>query len=411
MKRILIVGLNFYPELTGIGKFTGEMAAFLSAAGYQVRVVTAPPYYPYWKIQPGYHGWQYRKEIWQRVEVYRCPLWVPKRLSGLNRILHLLTFTLSSLPVMIGQVFWHADLVMCIAPSLMNAPFASLLARLSGANSWLHIQDFELDAASNLGFLPKNHRLQNFAVHLEHNIIDRFSLVSTISNRMMDRLSQKGIAREKIILFPNWVDTGLIFPINEEENQFKKSLALPKGQVIVLYSGNMGKKQGLEVLVEAARKLQSQSSISFLLCGDGATRLDLEKAARDLPNIKFLPLQPVEILNQLLNLADIHVLPQRADAADLVMPSKLSGMLASGKAVIATANPGTELADVVEQFGVVVPPEDSGKLAEAILYLANNCEERNRLGQNGLRWVKTNWSKELVLHNLCLKIDQVIDQK
>jgi colanic acid biosynthesis glycosyl transferase WcaI len=411
MKRILIIGLNFYPELTGIGKFTGEMAAYLSTAGYQVKVVTAPPYYPYWKIQPGYHGWQYRKEIWQGVEVYRCPLWVPKRLSGLNRILHLFTFTLSTLPVMIGQAFWHADLVMCIAPSLMNAPFASLLARISGASSWLHIQDFELDAASNLGFLPKNRRLQNFSVHLEHNIIDRFSLVSTISNRMMDRLSQKGIAREKIILFPNWVDPELIFPINEGENRLKKSFDLPKGQVIVLYSGNMGKKQGLEVLVEAARTLQSHSSITFIFCGDGATRLDLEKAASDLPNIKFLPLQPIETLNQLLNLADIHVLPQRVDAADLVMPSKLSGMLASGKVVIATANPGTELADVVSQFGVVVPPEDSDRLADAILYLANNGEERNRLGQVGLNWVKANWSKELVLHNLCLLIEQALESK
>ena len=159
----------------------------------------------------------------------------------------------------------------------------------------------------------------------------------------------------------------------------------------------MGHKQGLEYVLKAARHLKKQSTIHFVLCGDGAIRKNLEKDAQDLPNVQFIPLQPLEKLNQLLNIADIHILPQRADAADLVMPSKLSGMLASGKVVITTANPGTQLAEIVGQLGVVVPPQETVILADAILDLSKNPTKMNSLGQKGRSWVVENWSKRKVL--------------
>ena len=143
--RVLIVGINFHPELTGIGKYTGELAAYLDGRGHQIRVITTPPYYPHWQVQPGYRGWQYRQEKWQGVWVFRCPLWVPRRLSGIKRLLHLLSFALTSFPVLLGQCSWRPNLILCIAPTFFNAPFALFTARLSGAKAWLHIQDFELD--------------------------------------------------------------------------------------------------------------------------------------------------------------------------------------------------------------------------------------------------------------------------
>ena len=160
--RILIYGLNFAPELTGIGKYTGEMATFLAEKGHAVRVITTPPYYPQWQVLPGYLWWKYRRESWQGVTVYRCPLWLPGRgkkagrISGIQRILHLSSFTLSSLPVALAQIFWRPERVIVLAPSLFNAPAAALVARLAKAKSWLHIQDFELDAASRLNMVPNS---------------------------------------------------------------------------------------------------------------------------------------------------------------------------------------------------------------------------------------------------------------
>jgi colanic acid biosynthesis glycosyl transferase WcaI len=406
--RILIIGLNFHPELTGIGKYTGEMAAYLSNAGHRVRVITAPPYYPYWKVQPGYRWWKYQRESWSGVEVYRCPLWVPRKPSGLKRIFHLLSFALSSLPVLLSQFFWPPQIVLCVAPSLFSAPAALLAARLCGAKAWLHVQDFELEAAASLGMLGGENRLTRLAARLESRLMRAFDRVSTISARMQARLVVKGLPPERTRLFPNWVDINEIYPLPDGGGAARKELVLPTDKVVVLYAGNMGVKQGLEILVEAAWGLRKNSAIHFVLCGEGSARAYLERAARELRNVQFLPLQPPEKLNTLLNAADIHVLPQRADAADLVMPSKLLGMLASGKVIVALAGPDTEIGNVVSQIGVLVPPGDQPALCEAILELGIASQERTRLGMKGRAFVCKHWSTERVLGTFELQLRELI---
>jgi colanic acid biosynthesis glycosyl transferase WcaI len=410
--RILIYGINFAPELTGIGKYSGEMAAFLAEKGHEVRMITAPPYYPQWRILPEYKGAAYTQELWQGVRVYRCPLWVPTRsaqhpqISGLQRIFHLASFAISSLPVALKQIGWHPDRVIVLAPSIFNAPLAVLIARLAGGKSWLHIQDFELDAALRLKMLPGLGMFFRMAAWAEAALYRAFDCVSTISNRMLVHLTQKGPPPNRMILFPNWVDTHQIFPISGY-NILRHELKLDDSRQIILYSGNMGQKQGLEVLVEAARRLVNENKLLFLLCGEGAAKPQLEKLANDLPNVQFLPIQPLERLNELLNLADIHVLPQSAAAADLVMPSKLTGMLASGRPIIVTASSGTELANVMDGLGWVIPPDDPDKLVDAILSLIHQPETQIELGRRGRSFVEQTWAKELVLERFLLSLQSL----
>ena len=394
--RILISGINFAPELTGIGKYTGELAEYLAAAGHELRVVTAPPYYPQWRVLPGYSGWLYQTEHRSGAWVVRCPLWVPKKPGGMARILHLASFALSSLPALIVQLSWKPDLVLCIAPAIFNAPFALLAARLAGAAACLHIQDFELDVASSLGMIPIERGQQSLLHRLESLLYRSYDRVSTISQAMVERLCEKGVPGEAVLLFPNWVDTQAIYPLREA-NGLRAELGLPNDELVVLYSGNMGRKQGLEIVVEAAALLENDPGVRFVLCGDGAARGEIEALARGLPNVVFLPLQPPAKLNDLLNMADIHVLPQRAGAADLVMPSKLTGMLASGKPVIATAKAGSELYAVISQVGRAMPPEDAVQFAGAIRSLTADPTERARLGALGRKYVEAHWEKERVL--------------
>lgn len=376
--RILIHSIYYYPDLTGIGKYTGEMAEWLATCGHSVRVVTAPPYYPAWKISEGYKSCYYMREVVNGVDVWRCPLWVPSKPTGLKRIIHLASFAFSSLPVMLSQAFWRPDIVFVVEPPLFCAPQAWLTARLSGAKVWLHIQDFEIDAAFELGLLPKGW-LRNVVSNVERWMMHRFDKISTISERMFDRLENKGVDSKRRVLFPNWVDAELIYPL-DGLSSMRSELGIPEDTVVVLYSGNFGEKQGLEVVIEAAKLLAQEKDIVFLMCGDGAAKWRLRKLAEGVANVTFLPLQPINRLNDLLNLADIHLLPQRADAADLVMPSKLTGMLASGKPVIATANLGTQVAGIVDRCGLVTPPGDAKALAEAILQLASLPEKRKHLG-------------------------------
>jgi len=418
--RILIYGINFFPELTSTGKYTGEMAEWLAAGGHEVRVVTAPPYYPDWRVGEGYSGWRYRKEVVRfpltrdlglsprgrgEILVHRCPLWVPARPSGLKRILHLASFALSSLPVVLRQVFWRPDVVLVVEPPLFCAPAARLVARFSRARCWLHVQDFEVDAAFNLGLLPRG--LRGGVEAVERWLIRGFDRVSTISGRMMERLARKGVSDVARVFFPNWVDTEIIHPL-EGMSMFRRELGIPDGSILALYSGNMGEKQGLDILVDIARRLERNHSIQFVLCGEGGERPRLQEAAKGLCNIRWLPLQPTERLNELLNLADIHLLPQRADAADLVMPSKLTGMLASGRPVVATAGAGTEVATVVAQAGLIVPPGDAGAFAEAIRLLAKNSERRVELGAAGRRYAERELAKDAVLGKFEEELQRVV---
>jgi colanic acid biosynthesis glycosyl transferase WcaI len=401
--RILIYSLNFWPEPTGVGKYTGEMAEWLATQGHQVRVVTTPPHYPQYRIAEDYSASRFSREMHASrrglagvVEVFRCPLWVPREPRGWKRILHLMSFALSSWPVMLRQLFWNPDVVLLLGPTIFCAPGALSVARLSGASAWFHIQDFEVDAAFYLADFSSRH-LHRLVLAIERLVLSRFDYISAISPRMVDRLATKGVDPARSILFPNWVDPSVIHPM-PVPSPLLREFQIPSDAIIALYSGSMGKKQGLELLIEASRRLASYSDIQFVFCGDGPFRPTLIRLTDNCRNVKVLPLQPAERLNHLLNLADIHLLPQLADAADLVMPSKLTGMMASGRPVLATAAPDTQLFCAVQGRGIVTPPGDVDAFVAALLQLAENQHLRSRMGVEARKYATANFNLDDVLH-------------
>jgi colanic acid biosynthesis glycosyl transferase WcaI len=159
----------------------------------------------------------------------------------------------------------------------------------------------------------------------------------------------------------------------------------------------LGGKQGLMVIPAVAKLLAARSDVLFLICGSGMMQAELQAASDGLPNLRLLPLQPFESLGELLSMADIHLLPQSLGAADLVLPSKLSGMLASGRPVIATCLSGTELESVVSQCGIVVPPQDAAALAAAVTYLADDIATRLELGRRARAYAEMNFERDAVL--------------
>ena len=381
------------------------MAAWLAQRGHEIRVVTAPPYYPAWRIRQDYRGAGYRTEAAPGAPtVYRTPLYVPGRPTGIQRILHLISFVLASLPVVLRQTFWEPEVVFTVEPTFFCTPITLLVARTAGAYAWLHVQDFEVDAAFELGLLPPQGPVHDAALRVEKFFIYAFDRVSGISPRMVERALGKGIPPERVVLFPNWVDVDAIYPVHRplrSSNIIRQELAATVSGIadkaIVLYSGNMGAKQGLEMLAPLADSFASDPRVHFVLCGDGAFRKRLESLVSDRPNVTLLPLQPANRLNDLLNAADIHLLPQRASAADLVMPSRLSAMLASGRPVIATAAPGTQVAMVVEGRGLVVPAEDSVALHNAVLRLVEDPYLRAKFGCCAREYAVSHLGKEQVL--------------
>jgi colanic acid biosynthesis glycosyl transferase WcaI len=201
------------------------------------------------------------------------------------------------------------------------------------------------------------------------------------------------VAADKQVHFPNWIDLDTVRPLTAPSS-YRAELGIPADAVVALYSGNMGGKQGL---AEAARLLADEAGLQFVFCGNGAGKAELVRLTQGLPNVRFLDLQPMARLNDLLGLADIHLLPQRADAADLVMPSKLTGMLASGRAVVATAHADTELGRVLSSCGVLVTPGDAVGFAAAIGNLARDPLRRQELGPAGRGHAELNLGIDRIL--------------
>jgi colanic acid biosynthesis glycosyl transferase WcaI len=394
--KIIIYGVNYAPELTGIGKYSGEMAEWLVEQGHEVHVVTAPPYYPEWKVSKGYASNWFAKENINDVKVWRCPLYVPSSPTGLKRIIHLASFVLSSFPVMLKQVLWKPDVVLVLEPPLFCSPTAWLVSRLSRGKCWLHIQDFELDVAFELGIIPFAW-LHKFISIAESWVMKRFDRVSTISSSMLQKLQDKNISTP--IFFPNWADLANIKYDAEGGAYFRKNLGVDDSQCLCLYSGNIAVKQGLEVLLEVAANLPS---CHFLICGDGPNRKGLQDRAESLAlhNLSFLPLQPFDQLADMLSAADIHLVIQKSGAADLVMPSKLTNILAVGGLALVTAKEDSELGQLAnEEFGCVFrcDPESVDALSEAIVKLKHEKIFSNVIKTKAKVYAEQHIAKDQVL--------------
>ena len=369
--KILVYGINYSPELTGIGKYTGEMVEWMTSQGHEVRVITAPPYYPVWEVHPDYSAWKYKKEV-GAATVWRCPLYVPKQPSTIKRLIHLGSFALSSLFPLLAQRRWKPDRIIGVVPTLFCVPGMRLLAKLSGARTLLHIQDYEVDAMLGLGMAGKKQgKVARLASRFEQSGLHNVDNVSTISRSMMNKAAEKGVDPKKVIFFPNWSEVERFRGISREEIlAVRDSLQLPADKKIILYSGNIGEKQGLETVIEVAERFANQPYV-FVIVGQGGGKARLQKLAQDkgLHNVVFHPLQPYDALPALLKLADCHLVIQRRGAADAVLPSKLTNILAVGGNAVITAETDTELGQLCDAFSgiaVCVEPESVDALADGI---------------------------------------------
>ncbi len=399
-KRIVMLGYNFAPEPTGIGKYSGEMMDWLADHGHDCHVVTTYPYYPHWKVQEPYRNsrfWFKRESksysTGGQLKVSRCPIYVPKNPSGLKRMILDATFLMSSFFVLIKSILQKKpDVLIAVVPSFLIGLPMVFLRFLTKAKLVYHVQDMQIEAARDLGMI-KSKGFLNTLFSIERFILKRCDVVSTISEAMMKKMEAK--TEEKSYFFPNWVDVEKFHPLSQDQvRKTKVAYGFDPSDRIVLYSGGIGQKQGLEAILGAAQKLISQQSIKFIICGSGPYKevLEQEAIARDLTNLSFLPLQDFDRFNAFLNMADLHLVIQKADAADLMLPSKLTTILAVGGVSLITANQGSTLRDVAEKYEMahIVDAENQEALEEGI-EKAIKAEETNQLYRENSRTYAQNF--------------------
>jgi putative colanic acid biosynthesis glycosyltransferase WcaI len=392
--RILHLGINYWPDDTGIAPFATGRCEYMAANGHEVTTCTGPPYYPQWRVSEEYRGRLFSREEQRGVTVLRSWMYVPHKLTSLRRILHEGSFAGSSFVRALGNR--RPDLLFVTSPPLGLAANAIALSRLWRVPYVLHVADLQPDAALDLGMLPQG-RFIRALYRLEAAAYRNAATVSTLTEAMRRRIIAKGVPAEKVALFSDWVDPQLFSIAPPQESQAIGS----QTPFSVAHFGNMGMKQGLDVILDAAILSRDDSGVVYLLIGDGAARPALESRARglDLPNLRFLPLQPHDRFLDLLAQSDVCIVSQQRTVSDIVFPSKMITLLAAARPVIASVGAESEVARVIAESGagITIAPENPRALTDAVIRLRADRAALSRMGRAGRAYAFDRWEREAVL--------------
>ena len=391
---------NYAPEETASAPLNTDVCNYLAAAGHSVSVVTTFPHYPQWKVREEYAGRIYFHERIGDVSVRRIRNYIPQRPSPLKRVLYYSSFGVEAfLPACAAG---RPDLVLCVTPPLELALSAYALRLLRGVPFVLWIKDLMPDVAIQLGML-KNPVAIALARRLEQFAYERAAKLLVLSQGFADNIITKGIPHDKVHVVSDWVNTDFIKP-EYFGNEFREQNGIFAASFVVLHAGNIGDKQKLEVLVQAAKGLEQYKDIEFLIVGDGARKAAVVAEAARLGawNVRFLPLQPAHLLPQMLASADVLALHQHAGITDSVIPSKLLTYMASGTPIVVTSAEGSGTQRLMSQAkcGLAVDPENPAAFADAVLHLYQDRNLRELCGASGRSFAVRNFSREAVLSRL-----------
>jgi colanic acid biosynthesis glycosyl transferase WcaI len=384
-KRILIISSFYAPEEIGIAPYTTGLAEQLAADGHQVTVLTGMPSYPQWRIYPEYRGRFRKQEQRGQVDVRRVRNYVPHGQSALQRGIYEASFLLAG-PTALTMP--RPDAILAVVPSLSGGILARVAARHFGCLYGIVFQDLTGPAAHQSG--AAGYRTAGMVSAIEGWVARESAAIGIISEGFRPYMESLGIDTERIHRVRNWVQ------IEEPKLDMMASrqrFGFPPEAVICLHAGNMGLKQGLGNIVECARlAVESDPHLLFVLLGDGSQRSHLAALAQcyGLPNLRFLPTQPAELLPDLLAAADILLLNQRASVTSMSLPSKLTSYMASGRPVVAAVQSNSEAALEVgaAKAGTICSPDNPRAMLSTLRHLASNPSLREKLGANGTRYCK-----------------------
>ncbi|HEX2057553.1 MAG TPA: glycosyltransferase family 4 protein [Actinomycetota bacterium] len=384
--KLAVLTPHFAPDTAPTGAVVTRVVEELAARGHRIDVVTALPWYREHRIEPGYEGRMVRHEDtpWGRVTRVH-PLPVDDKRDILRRAAAFAGF--SALAAGAGARGGPVDGVLALSPPLTLGLAGWVAARRRRAPLVFNVQDVFPDVAVELGVIT-NRRVIAAASALERWCYDRADAVTVLSEDLRDNVARKTRDPSKVKVIPNFVDTGAIVPA-ERDNAYRRDFGLT-GKTVVMYAGNVGLSQSLDLVVAAAGALAHEEDLVFVVNGGGAARGELERAARGLRNVVFVDPQPAERLPEVLAAADVHVVPLKRGLARSSVPSKTYSILAAGRPLIASVDVGSEVARVVEQSGagMAVPPDDAEAFTKAVRRLAESPAERAAMGEAGRRWIE-----------------------
>jgi len=403
--HMAVVASNYWPEPTGVSQTVTEFAEFLAHSGADVRVATAMPYYPQWEIYPGYRRSLYRSERRNGVAIFRAWHRVRPSPTAVGRALQEATLCLVGLP-MVLRALWGARLAYVVVPALGYASLGAFVARCLGIPVILVVKDVMPEAAVETGLL-RNRAVIAVSRWLARRLYAVASEIQTLGEGMARRIVAAGGAPAKVRVVPDTIDGRELAPVPRDQNEFRRRF-VPPGGFAVVHTGNMGRKQDLELLLRTADRLRSEPDIRFLVFGDGAVRSDFlrRRAQLHLENVSHHPLQDRSFLSPMMSGADVLLVSQLAEVVDVVVPSKLITAMGTGAMIVAACADESETAKLIRASGggVVVAAGDDEALARAILSIRDGKVNTTAYRTEARAYALARFDRDLVYGPLAAEV-------
>jgi colanic acid biosynthesis glycosyl transferase WcaI len=388
--RLVVIPPHFEPDVAPTGDVATRIVHELGRRGHRIEVITSLPWYRHHRIEPGYEGRLVRYEDvrWGRITRLH-PFPTANKRNLIRRAVGYASF--SSLAAAHGARGGRVDGVLAMSPPLTLGLTGWAVASARRGPLVFNVQDVFPDVAVELGVIT-DRRIISAARRLERFCYERADAITVLSEDLSENIVSKTGRPDKVRVIPNFVDTDVVVP-TDKENAYRREFGL-EGKTIVMYAGNVGLSQSLEIMLDAAAALSYEEDLLFVINGAGAAREELERKARDLDNVRFIDMQPLDRVSEVYSAADVHVVPLRKGLARSSVPSKMYSILAVARPLIASVDQGSEVARIVERTGagVAVPPEDSEAFTKALRTLLDSPGELARMGEAGRRFVETSAS-------------------
>lgn len=402
---VTVLGMNYPPEPTGISPYTGALSHGLVRRGFRVSVVTAHPHYPDWRVAPGYGQWS-RREHMAGVSLRRLKHYVPSQPTGVRRLLSELSFggrlLLSS---------WHRPrAIVSVSPALFSTAMAAMRARILHRNApfvvW--VQDLYWLGMSETG---QGHGKAGRVIRkVEGWLLRHADRVVVIHDRFKARIvGDFGVAPEKVEVIRNWTHIPPLPPIDRAAARERLGWG---DELVVLHAGNMGVKQGLDNVLDAAQLASDRGTrVRFVLLGSGGEQPRLRAEGANISTLQFIDPLPDAAFSEALVAADVLLVNERVGVSEMAVPSKLTSYFSTGRPVLAATDVRGITADEVRaaEAGIVVRAGDAEELLAGALSLGNDRETATRLGENGRRYRQTVLDEAHAIDRFATLLRRLID--
>ena len=389
-KKVLIITSNFFPEETGISVYSTDLVLKVLSSKYDVCTVTTLPHYPWWEIPDRFKQIPLGKSKVNNFELLRLKHHIPKKGNAIGRALMEFTFWIGGMRISRLLEKEKFELVIAIMPLVSAGLIARRISRKLKINGLVIFQDVTSQGALQSG-LPGSRTLYGLAKFLESRASKWSSKIVVVSEAMIPPVTKLTGGRIPVEVIHNY---SLISSESIIQEDARKHLGIIGNQFLVLHSGNMGYKQDLINVVEAAKLLRENKEIKFLLVGHGNQEDKLKAEIQNLENIEIRPLVDVKDFPFLLSSADVLLLNESPKLREMSLPSKLTSYLSSGRPVLAAVSSSSATSNFLSDSAYIIKPGNPNALVEAILCLKGNPALQKQLAQRGSEFSQTHLSPQ-----------------